>query len=158
MSLDRDVGAWVETQRRSTCSGCSLKQGCGGGVLSQVLGRRRSVVWAKNRASATVGDRVVLSLAQQALLRGSVAVYLVPLITLFIGAVLGEQLFGSGQASGEGAALLGGVVGLAGGFFWLRHFGKAAARDERYQPVIVRTLSTVGKHPTPATPAVEEIQ
>jgi len=158
VSLDREGGAWVETQRHSTCSGCSLKQGCGGGVLSQVLGRRRNIVWARNEAAAAVGDRVVLSLAEHALLRGSVMVYLVPLFAMFVGAVLGDSAFGSIAAGGEGPALLWGTAGLAAGFFWVWRFGKSAAADERYQPIIARALPSVGGHAPAATTVAGENQ
>lgn len=158
VQVDRDGAAWVETERRSTCSGCGLKNGCGSGVLAQVLGRRRSQVRAHNLAGAGVGDQVLLSLQENALLRGSLAVYLVPLLLMFGGALLGEHLEGAGGPRGEAAALLLGAIGLAAGFAWVARFARAVAGDPRYQPVIARRLQRAAQIPPAATAAGGEVR
>lgn len=156
IQLDGADAAWVETERRSTCAGCSLNKGCGGGVLSQVLGRRRARVRAHNQADARVGDQVLLRLQEYALLRGSLAVYLLPLLLMFGGALLGERLTGGGQ--GEAAVMLLGALGLAAGFAWVAHFARAVADDPRYQPVIVRRLPPAANDPPAAARAAGEIR
>lgn len=84
--------AWVETQRRSTCQSCEVNAACGSGVLSRVLGARRSKVRVRNSLDAKVGDRVVLGLNQNAMSRGAQLVYGVPLLAMILGAVAGAEL------------------------------------------------------------------
>lgn len=129
--------AWVETRRQSTCGSCSARGGCGTSVLSRVLGQRTVRVRALDRIGAAVGDEVVLGLDDGALLRGSLAVYMVPLLALIAGALLAESV-GPQWGFGQGFVLLGGVAGLASGFFWLRLFSRRAGADARYQAVILR--------------------
>lgn len=135
-------GVWVETQRTSTCSGCAAEKGCGTATLSKVLGNRRTLVRVLSNTPLDVGDQVVIGIREQALVRGSLAVYAVPLLLLLAGAVLGE--LGAGQqlwSNAELASVLLGLAGLAGGLFWLRFFTGRIRHDQAYQPVVLRRLS-----------------
>jgi len=131
--------AWVETLRTSTCGACAAGQGCGASVLASVLGQRNAPVRVINGIGALVGDRVVIGIAESSLVRGSLAVYAVPLAGLFIGALTGHYL-GDGWAPRHAdlSDLLGAAAGFAAGLGWLKHFSRATGRDDRYQPVILR--------------------
>ena len=138
-----DEGVWVETRRRSTCSGCAAEHGCGTAVLSKVLGTRRTRIRVLADMPLAVGDRVLIGIAERALVRGSLAVYAVPLLALLLGAVLGRLGAGSGLwASGEAASLVLGLAGLAAGLLWLKRFTRRIQRDRNYQPVVLRRLAT----------------
>lgn len=135
---------WVETLRRSTCSGCAAENGCGSAALSKVLGRRRTVIRVLSDLPLRAGDRVVIGIAERALVRGSLAVYAVPLLLLLFGAVLGEL----GAVRGlwndsELASLMAGLTGLAIGLLWLRRFTRNIQNDHRYQPVVLRRLGVL---------------
>lgn len=131
---------WVETQRQSTCGGCAARQGCGTATLAKVLGNRRTRVRAINRDGAQVGDRVVVGIDETALIRGSLAVYAVPLLGLLAGAVLGGLLSERLLVDGEALTLGLGIAGLSGGLVWLRGFTRRIRSDRRYQPVVLRRL------------------
>ena len=75
--------AWVEHERTSTCGSCSVRKGCGTSAIARVLGQRRVRLRVLNRINAAVGDQVVVGIAEQGLLRGSLAVYAMPLLGLF---------------------------------------------------------------------------
>jgi sigma-E factor negative regulatory protein RseC len=130
--------AWVETQRRSSCGSCSAK-GCGTGALSKVLGRRSQRLRVRNPIDARPGDAVVLGIDEQALLRGSLAVYIVPLLAMLAGALLGEVLAPQWGSEPETLSLLLGLAGLAAGFFWLHRYNRRLSADERFMAVILRT-------------------
>jgi len=135
---------WVETRRRSTCSGCAAEAGCGTGALSKVLGNRRTLVRVLSDQPLTVGDEVVVGISEQALVRGSLAVYAVPLLLLLVGAVLGELGAGIGLwASAEAGSLALGLGGFAAGLSWLRRFSRRIQHDHNYQPVVLRRLATM---------------
>lgn len=132
---------WVETQRQSTCGGCAARQGCGTATLAKVLGRRRTRVRALNRDAARVGDRVVVGIDEQALVRGSLAVYAVPLLGLLAGGVLGALVQTRLQLAGEALTLVAGVAGLIAGLLWVKGFTRRIRGDSRYQPVVLRRLA-----------------
>ncbi len=131
--------AWVETQRTSTCGSCSANKGCGTGVVAKVVGQRLSRVRAINTIGANVGDEIIIGLHDQALVRGSFAVYAVPLIVMLLMAMAGDLLGSELQLSfKEGLTVIFGLAGLGLGFLWVRRFSLQIADDVRYQPVILR--------------------
>jgi sigma-E factor negative regulatory protein RseC len=136
-------GVWVETRRRSTCSGCAAEKGCGTAVLSKVLGNRRTQIRVLADMPLAVGDQVVIGIGEQALVRGSLAVYAVPLLVLLLGAVLGRLGAGSGLwHDAEAASLLLGLGGLAAGLLWLKRFTRHIQDDRDYQPVVLRRVAS----------------
>ena len=135
---------WVETQRQSTCGGCAANQACGTATLAKVLGTRRTRVRALNPAwnhdAAQVGDTVVIGLDEAALIRGSLAVYAMPLLSLFAGGLIGALLSERWAVSGEALTLGMGIAGLIGGLLWLKGFSQRIRDDRRYQPVVLRRV------------------
>ncbi len=137
-----DGEVWVETRRQSTCSSCAAEKGCGTATLSRVLGNRRTRIRVLSEQPLQVGDRVVIGIAEQALVRGSLAVYAVPLLLLLAGAVLGELGAERGLwDNAEVASLALGLGGLAGGLLWLKRFTRQIQSDRNYQPVVLRRLA-----------------
>ena len=137
--------AWVETEPVTACGSCTARSGCGTPVLARVLGRRKAPLRVANTVAAVVGDRVVLGISESGLVRGSLAVYLAPLAGLFAGALCGYFLAQGVLAHyTEPASILGAAAGLSGGLAWLGRFSRAAARDRRYQPVILRHAIAAG--------------
>lgn len=131
--------AWVETQRKSSCGSCAVNKGCGTGVISKVVGQRATRVRAINRINAGVGDEIIIGLDDQALVRGSLAVYTAPLIVMLLMALLGDLVGRELQLnSSEGLTVIFGLAGLGLGFLWVRNFSRRIADDLRYQPVILR--------------------
>lgn len=132
----RGDAAWVETERTSTCVGCAAKSGCGIAVLSRVMGVRRNRVRALNPVHACTGDRVVIGLQEDALVRGSLAMYLIPLMGLLAGAIFGQSVGGT-----ESLSIFFAALGLGGGLAWLRWFGRRIRGDQQYQAMVLRRVS-----------------
>lgn len=134
--------AWVETQRKSACQACSVSKGCGTSVLAKTMGGRRNKVRVLNPINAKLNEEVVVGLGESAMLSGALAVYVVPLLAMVVGALLGQVVASEyGMQNADGLTALFGFAGLALGFLWLRHYGKRTASDERYQPVILRRVA-----------------
>lgn len=129
--------AWVEKSRQSQCGGCRLRSGCGSAVLSKILGARRNRVQVIDPMSVNIGDTVLIELDAAALIRGSFAVYMIPLMGLLLGSIVGKYLFApifSGYA--EGLTIVFAMIGLFSSIWWLRRFSQSIENDARYQPVI----------------------
>lgn len=145
VKVEDDGFVWVETRRSSTCGACADRQGCGTTVLASVLGQRPAPVRVMNSIGAVPGDRVVIGVSASGLLRGSLAVYAVPIAGLFIGALAGHYLGGGWiPRYAELWDLLGAAAGFTAGLAWLKQFSRATGRDSRYQPVILRRQTPVG--------------
>ncbi len=138
----------VQPERRSTCGQCSARAGCGTAVLSRYLGRREAPLELPDETGAQPGERVRLGIRESALLRGSLTVYLVPLLTLGGGALLAESLGG-----GEGATAVAGLAGLALGFLWVAHRNRRLAADPRFRPVVLGRAAEASEYPVTFKPA-----
>lgn len=124
--------AWVDIQ--TNCSSCS-STGCGLGS-----GRSRAPQRVRNDVGARVGDQVMLAVPEGAVLRAVLFCYLLPVVLALAGGASGMAI------GGEGGAIAGAMLGLAGGWTSLRVFG-------RREPELRMTLknAVVQLHRNPQT-------
>ena len=136
-----DDVAWVETQRQSTCSACQVQKGCGTSVLHKVLGQKRTRLQVMNPNRYEVGDEVVLGLQENALIKGSLMLYALPLLFMFGFAMLGYAVFFLYEITyTEGFKILFSISGLAAGFFWVSKYSKKISNDPNFQAVILSKI------------------
>jgi sigma-E factor negative regulatory protein RseC len=134
--------AWIETDRQSACGACASRQGCAGGSMASVFGRRPVRIRSRNAIGARPGDRVLVAVNEAALSEGSLTAYAVPLLGLLVGAGLGQLLaIRLALAQPDGAALILGALGLAVGLAGGRRLGVWLGRDGRFEPILKRRLS-----------------
>jgi sigma-E factor negative regulatory protein RseC len=81
------------------------------------------------------GDVVTIGLADGVVLRGAALAYLLPLVLLLAGALLGQTAF---AGAGEEPVILCGALGLGLGFLATRILSRRVENDRRFQPVVVR--------------------
>jgi sigma-E factor negative regulatory protein RseC len=134
-----DDGVWVETIRSSTCSACAANKGCGHGLINRYSGGRGLVRALPGEKLAPrdcrVDDQVIIELPEEVILRGSVIVYLVPLLGLLCGAL---AMAGQG---GDGPVLAGAAAGLALGLALVRWHARRHRNDRRLQPALLEIVS-----------------
>ncbi len=125
---------WVETERSSTCSGCSVRSGCGQGLVDRLgIRERRGLILALCDLRLSVGDTVVVGIRESVLLHGAVLVYLFPLIMLFIFAVIASQL-----SAPEPYVMLAGLGGFLVAWLLVRKRSQQTSVDPALQPVVLR--------------------
>ena len=75
---------WVETIGASKCSGCSLKSGCGQGLLSGLFGAKRLHLHLDQPTGFNfrVGDQLRIGMPEQGLLLAAFTAYLLPLLLM----------------------------------------------------------------------------
>ena len=103
----------LEAQTSSSCDACVVKQGCGTSVLSKWLGRKFTRFQAPNTVNARVGDEVVVGLAEDAMLKGSLMVYLLPLLAMIGAALVADSLISVDIARRDLWVLVAAVAGFA---------------------------------------------
>lgn len=142
VAVEKD-GVWVETIRSSTCGSCAARKGCGHGLINQISDGQRGLVRAlAGRVSPSdchLDDEVQISLPEEVILRGSLLVYILPLLAMLAGAWLAVQAWAGG---GDVAAALGAAAGIAAGLLAVRWHAHQHRDDPRLQP---RLLAIVGR-------------
>ena len=124
----------VRVTRSAMCADCASKGSC-----HALSGAPNAVVSARNEAGARVGDLVEVCLPEAALLGASALLYLVPVLGLVLGAVVGDLLWADslGPNGGPGlGALLGLVVCFAVVGFVSRHRRLGA----KFKPVVTKVV------------------
>jgi len=132
--------AWVEAQRQTTCGNCAANKGCGTSVLAKVVGKKAARMRAINPFEAQVGDTVIVGMNEAALLKGSLAVYLFPLLFMMLFAITGNVVARQMHWQAEPVVILFAVAGLLVAGIWLRRFTRRIQYDNVYQPVILRQV------------------
>lgn len=103
---------WLVPESGSSCGGCASASACGskgiGTVANRLEARRFQLV---NDAGLRVGERVVVGIRENALLRASLTAYAIPLTTLLTAGAL-AQWFAGNDIITMAAMLAGLVVGL----------------------------------------------
>jgi sigma-E factor negative regulatory protein RseC len=131
--------AEVEGRRQSMCGGCAANGACGTSLIERFFGRRQPILTARNPIGAHPGDVVVVGMPESALVGAAIAVYLVPLLTMIAGAIGGDHIASVVVPEfTRGVGVLGGMLGLAFGLWWLARFSRSRGGDARYQAVILR--------------------
>jgi len=129
--------AVVLCQKGSFCEHCAAMDTCRMGDDNHSM-----QVDAHNPLAAEVGDRVVLAVSSRNFLTSSFVVYIVPLLFMLIGGILG-QFIGEELITGVPPQLLSALIGVAflvGAFLTIR-IGSRALKNEHYLPRIVRILA-----------------
>lgn len=130
---------WIEVLGKTACSGCTASVGCGQRLLEGLgAGRQCKRIRALSVMPLKVGDSVVVGIREDFLLRSTLAVYLLPLLGLFISAIV-AQWFGFGEPLVIFAAFL----GFASVWAVVRSASRRQMRDPALQPVVLRALPGV---------------
>ncbi len=141
----------LEAQSQSACGACAAKKGCGTAVLSSVVGKKFSRFRVANSIDANVGDTVVIGIKEQALLNGSLVIYLLPIACMIIMALLADTVLPELVLDGQDGLLFGrdldialsSITGFAAGAALARRYFLSSRRQTYYQPVVLRKVKVI---------------
>lgn len=136
LSVEQD-NTTLEILRSKPCGICGKTRGCGVSLWGRIFGHEASVFKAANQINAKVGDAVVVGIDEQAVILSALAVYGIPLITMFIGGFL-AGVFAPSALHADRNAVIGAALGLLTGGMWLKGHLQGRRLDARFRPVILR--------------------
>ncbi len=134
VAVEGDI-AVLRTERQSACNSCSVKSGCGTSVLSRVVGQRSSQVEVSNTLQLEVGERVVVAIEEQALVKGSLLIYLLPLLIMLVAGVVAEMLFAR-----EVVTLIAALSGLLISVVLVRTLLAVTGLNHAIRPQLIRRI------------------
>jgi sigma-E factor negative regulatory protein RseC len=127
--------AWVTTTRTSACETCTAKSAC-----RTLGGGKEMEVEAINLVGAKMGDWVVLGFETSALVKISFLVYIVPIISMIIGALIGQKIALSYHYNGSVLSAIMGFLFFFLAFLFIKSAGNKMAKKNEYQPKIIRII------------------
>jgi len=128
----------LEAETSAACNACAAKPGCGTSVLSRWVGRKFTRFQAPNTVNARVGDEVVVGLAEEAMLKGSVLVYLLPVLAMIGSALLADSLISADVASRDLLVLISAVAGFSLMLVVSRLLLSSGSNKTSLTPVVLR--------------------
>jgi len=137
----------LQAQTQSACGSCSARQGCGTSLLSKVIGRKFTRFQVENNVDAAVGDTVIVGIAEDALLKGSLVMYVVPLLGMLVFALLSDFLLVESAQPRDLLTALSAIMGLVLGSVISRWYFQRRASVQLFSPVILRKITEHGKLP-----------
>ncbi len=138
VSLERGC-AWVEPLSVGNCGGCSAKSSsCSSSGAFDFLKPAGEKIYVQNPIHARPGDEVVIGMQSNTLLFYSLFAYLLPLLSMLVFAILGNELFAALNMHADFGAILAGVGGLWSGFKLAGWLAQNMSRSDDSAPVILR--------------------
>lgn len=129
--------AVVRIQKGGSCAACDNRTSC------HIDSDRPLFIEVDNEMGARAGDRVELSMPTASLLKLSFLVYMVPVLALVIGAILGAECAEPLAISSTLASLMAGGTTLAVSFVFLKRLDRSVRRKPEYQPRLTKILPGV---------------
>ncbi len=133
--------AWLAVQRQSTCQSCSVKKGCGTSVLSEVIGKKMAAIKVDNTLNAKVGDFVDISIEENALLSGSFLIYVLPLVSFFMAALIASYFTVS-----EGLVIFSSITSLVLMFLALKKLMRQSQLKSIFEAKMIALESPASPH------------
>ena len=128
--------AWVKCTKSAACESCSAKGFC------DTMGGSEDTVEleAINAVGAKVNDRVTISFETSSLLKVSFLVYMIPVLFLILGVIIGNKIALIFNYDQSIFAMLVGFLFLVASFFFVKAKGRELSKKDTYQPKIIRIL------------------
>ncbi len=135
----------LQAQTQSACASCSASKGCGTSVLAKVIGRKFTRFQAENNVDAKIGDTIVVGISEDALLSGSLVMYIIPLLGMLFFSLLAHYLLASSIDSLDLIIAASGVTGLIFGSLVAKSYFQRQSSKQRFTPVVLRKIIGHGK-------------
>ncbi|MCW8330588.1 SoxR reducing system RseC family protein [Photobacterium sp. SDRW27] len=132
----------VSCQQKTSCGHCASRDSCGTGIVSKAVPGRSHLVKIATRTHAAVGDVVEIGLSERSMLHSAVLVYVLPLLFLILGAVVGQWWFVDLAGGGELGVILTAVVSAAAGLVLARRLARRLEGNSAYKPTLIRVLGS----------------
>ena len=130
-----DSIATLEIERQSACGLCGKTRGCGNSIWGKLFAHQSTAFKAQNPINAKIGDSVIVGINEQALLKSALLLYILPLVTLMLGAILMNELFHH-----EVANMVGALIGLISGLVLVKRYTATSRYFLEQQPIILRLV------------------
>jgi len=126
--------AWIETQVKTTCGTCKANQSCATSTVAKAFSPKPEHIKLAVPCELAVGQQVKIGISENALLRASTMVYVVPLILLMVTQISVQWLL---PGLHELLAFALAILAALGGFWWASRYAKSDCHQHKFAPVFL---------------------
>ena len=135
----------LQARGQSACGSCAVSKGCGTSLLSKVVGKKFTRFQVDNNVNAVVGDTVVVGIHEDALLKGSLVMYILPIISMLSFAVFFDFVLPLLLQSRDLIIAGSSIAGLILGFLLSKWYFQRHSNAQHFSPVVLRKIIGHGK-------------
>lgn len=134
----------VKSTIKSTCHSCHQQDDCGSGQIAKAIPHKALVTELENNnPSLTIGDEVVIGLAEKHLLSSALQVYMLPLIGLIVFATIGQIYLVEQLLMHELTGLLLAISGAFIGFYIAKRYQQSTSVQAKLKPKLLRKCADI---------------
>lgn len=126
--------AWIETQVKTTCGSCKASETCPTSTVAKAFSPKPEHIKLAVPCRLVPGQQVKIGITENALLRASAMVYVVPLLLLMITQIALQWLL---PALHELVAFGAAILAALGGFWWASRYAKNDCHQDKFAPVFL---------------------
>ncbi|MCH2056711.1 MAG: SoxR reducing system RseC family protein [Thalassotalea sp.] len=130
----------VQSLVKSTCSSCQQVDNCGTGIVAKAIPQQKMTLEIATDLSLDVGDEVLISIPEEAMLSVAWRVYLWPLLGLIIAAGGVQYLMSQGLFNSELMVMLAGGIGAFVGYKISKTQLESSDAHQALQPKITQKV------------------
>ena len=130
----------VSCKQETSCGHCASRDSCGTGIVSKAMPGRSHQINIATTETITLGQVVEIGLSERSMLSSALLVYMLPLLFLIGGSVIGQYVFIDLAASNQLGVIVSAAVSTAVGLMIARHYAKRLDGDAAYKPSLIRVL------------------
>jgi sigma-E factor negative regulatory protein RseC len=119
----------------NACRSCAARQAC------STLGGNSKTLMIKNILNALPGDRIEFTIEEKGVIISSFIVYLLPLLFLILGMVIGSSFHAQFARDQDVTAMLGGLAGLCFSFILIKTFNHLFRKKTLFMPKMLRIIN-----------------
>ncbi len=130
----------VSCEQKTSCNSCASQSSCGTGVVSKAIGNK-TLHWHLSTAEPLqVGQVVEIGFPERSLVESALIVYMIPLLMMIVGAILGHTIVAPILGLGEGVVILLSIVFTAVGVRLAKALAKPIESKSKQEVALIRVL------------------
>jgi sigma-E factor negative regulatory protein RseC len=125
----------VECEAVNMCNNCMENERC------SISGdSKKRELWIDNAAGVAVGDRILFNIKESGLIYASVLLYVIPIVFLFLGMIIGYKLHSFLNIDAELSSIIFGFSGLIVSFLFIKIYSVFILHKERFKPIFIKRI------------------
>lgn len=130
----------LSCEQQTSCKSCSSQKSCGTGIISKAVGNKRHNWSLQTEKKVSVGAIVEIGLQEKSLMQFAAIVYILPLVMLILGALIGQLIIDPMIGAGEGITILSSALFLALGILLTRKLSNRLQYKSEQSVILLRVM------------------
>ncbi len=130
----------LSCEQKTSCSSCASQKSCGTGIVSKAIGSRALNWTLQTDKLVKIGQVVEIGFPEKSLILSAAVVYIVPLVAMILGAVIGQWWLAPLFSGGEGVIIASSALFVGLGMMVAKRLARTLEAQSGQDVVLVRVL------------------